>query len=163
VAFFISAPNTPARETAAGFFMQTRNYAAQMLLVGFCKHWKMATVYGAIGSSTDEVAEVNALAEFMPMHAWQLNTPVRAYIAAQWPKLSEWLLANDGNPKKLLTVIPQIERLKSKAVHASKLNADDVKEAAKDRAAARNIHASNRLARSQQLSTQRGAWNVCKA
>lgn len=143
--------------------MQTKNYAAQMLLVGFCKHWKMATVYDAIGARGDEIAQVHSLAEFMPMFGWQLHTPVSAYIAAQWPKLSKWLLTNEDDPKKLLTVIPQIERLKSRDVHAVKIGAEDVAEASKSRKDQRAVHVANRAARAQQLSTQRGAWNVCKA
>lgn len=154
-----------ATSNSRRFFMPTKNRSAQMLLVGFQKHWLMETVVDAIGAprKTDkDVAELNFAAPFMPVCFWQLKTPARAYIAAQWPKLSAWLIANSGNPEKLLTVIPQIERLSAKAVHAEKINQEDVKSAAYERIKNRQIHASNAIARDIQKSTQRGAWNVCK-
>ena len=146
--------------------MQTKNYAAQMLLVGFQRSWLMSVVFDAIGSKYENDSDVNglhAIAPFMPCAKWQLKTPVRAYIASQWPKLSGWLIANSDKPEKLLTVIPQIERLTAKATHATRLTDDDKKEGKIIRRDARQVSGSNSIAKSIQLSTQRSAWNTCKA
>jgi len=137
-----------------------------MLLVGFQRSWPMSTVFDAIGSKHEndsDINDVHTLAPFMPCAKWQLKTPVRAYIAAQWPKLSAWLIANSDKPEKLLTVIPQIERLTAKATHATRLSDDDKKEGAAIRRDARQVSGSNAIAKSIQLSTQRSAWNTCKA
>lgn len=137
-----------------------------MLLVGFQKSWLMETVFDAIGSThknDSDVNDVHTMAPFMPCAKWQLKTPVRAYIASQWPKLSAWLIANSDKPEKLLAVVPQIERLTSKTTHAKRISDDDIKEGAQIRRDARQVSRSNAIARSIQLSTQRSAWNVCKA
>lgn len=146
--------------------MKTKNYSAQMLLVGFHKSWLMSTVFDASGFSRDSESDIHfarEVAPFLPSEVWQLKTPVRAYVAAQWPKLSEWLIRNGSDKSKMLSVIPQIEKLKSKSTHAKMLDIDDVREASRHRAKSRQIHASNAIARSIQESTQRGAWNTCKA
>ena len=141
---------------------KTRQMAAMMLVRGFTHHWKMQQVKDAIGGVDAE--ESHAIAEFLPPYdaRYLYRTPVRAYIAANWPKLNTYLLANEKNTDSLLRIIPQVEKLQFKGKCGVGLSSSDRREVKKDREELRRVSAANNAARRQQLSTQRGAWNVCK-
>lgn len=111
-------------------------------------------------------AVVHEIAPFLPADGWAYTgngTPVRAHVSANWPKLFGYLDRNAGNVPALLAAIPKIEALKCRGLKSSYLSKDDQKAGRRVRLDAMRVGAANRAARTQQLSTQRGAWGVCKA
>lgn len=145
----------------------TKEQAAALLLLGFLRSQRIMDVYFAMGVKVnDDVALDNAHQEFQfmpPTSAFSLKTPVRAYVMQQWPKLGNWLLQNERDHKKVSSIIEQVARLRfNNERRPSFLSKDDKLEGAKTRREAAIVSASNNAARKQQLSTQRGAWNVCK-
>ncbi len=141
----------------------TKNQAAQMLLVGFCKSWLMSTVISSLNPNHDLTTdEMRKIAPFLPLFDWQYRTPTRAYVAAQWPNLNNWLIRNESDKGKLLTIVSQIENLVSKDKHAQRLTEDDKKEQRSNMVKIRRVAVGSQLAREQRKSHGRSAWNVCK-
>ena len=143
---------------------------AEMLVVGFCKCWTMGRVIGSSGvsvKSQDDATALHAAVPFMPNSFWVYHSkfggaPVRAVVGAEWPSLGKFLDANIGRPEKLLSCVPQIKRLRFRGAARHILSSADQKEGAATMKDARQVAVSNRAARTQQLSTQRGAWHVVK-
>lgn len=140
---------------------------SEMLIVGFVKDWPMHKVVavcgGVEGQAWKETDSIHEAAPFMPADSYQYNSPVRAYIAAEWPKLADWLCRHEREGAKALQVAPQVRRLVSKGRRHRHVVADaGYREIAASRREARNTLTANAAARKQQLSHQRGAWNVCK-
>lgn len=146
-----------------------QNRAAQMLLVGFCKHWSMSTVANAVGhinlTDNDNCARLHERAPCLPSDWFEYRRPARAFVLSQWPKLGAYLLKHENDRAKVLALIPQVERLTCKAgvgratsLHSSR----DRYEAEKARREARIQRIDYELSRTAYKSNQRNAWNVCK-
>ena len=146
--------------------MTTPHRFAEMLVVGFVKHWRLSTVADAAGMpcvEADECEAIHAVAPFMPPGWVSYRRPVRAYIAGEWPKLSAHLLAHAAEPAKLLATVPQIERLTlSGRGPASNLSQEDRAEAAKLSRQRRNQRGDAAITGRAYESTLRGAWGTCK-
>jgi len=145
---------------------------AEMLIVGFAKCWTLAKVASIVGHDevwSDDSEELHRMCPFMPAEAWRYRkfkgvTPVRAFVATQWPKLAAYLIANEKKPERLLLAAEQVMRLKCKTKKLeSGLSDEDIRDGRKNRQELRRVETANKAAREQQLSTQRGAWSTCKA
>lgn len=142
--------------------------AALWLLVGFKRSWSLWQVVSALGfeSPEDDVEamEIHRKVPFFPIEAWGYRrTPVRAFVAAQFPKLADHLIATEGKSELWADLVPEVCKLKAKGSRGvGFLNRDDAKVMKKTREDLRSVTTANRAARKQQLSTQRGAWKVCK-
>ena len=146
--------------------MTTRNRFAQMLVVGFHKHWFLSTVAAAAGMPCIEAEEcqaIQAVAPFMP-DAWvHYRRPVRAFVAGEWPKLSAYLLAHEKDVGKLLATVPQIERLTASGREpASNLSRQDRKEAGLHSKRLRHQKIDSAITGRAYESNLRGAWSTCK-
>lgn len=143
---------------------------ATWLLVGWRRHWLLRQVLHAVGieipRTQDEAFAIHARFGFMSGLLWDYAgrgaCPVRALVASEWPELSKHLLANDQRPEKLAACVQQIQQLKWVGKQRRVTSSADQKEFAKTRQELRRVTTSNRAARKQQESTQRGAWTVCK-
>lgn len=139
---------------------------AKWMLVGFKRGWTWREIANSVGIDPYVEAERMALCEsakFVPSNVFVYVKPVRAHIKEQWPKLYEFMLRNESNQIKLLGLVPQICKLRTKVVACEgMLSKDDKKEARINRKHISMKEAANAAARRQQLSTQRSAWNVCK-
>lgn len=146
---------------------EIRREGALMMIVGFQKSWCVWQVVARLGvervSHAQDVA-LHEIAPFFPDTNGVYDMPVRAYIAAQWPKLFAFLDLHASEPDRLIATGPQIERLTYRAERKSLgyLSKADKKEGSAARVALLQAETANRCARRQQLSTQRSAWNVCK-
>ena len=140
--------------------------AAEMLLVGFVKAWRLCDVAAAVGVDSmdaDQIVRLAASCPFLPSTTYNYKRPVRACVVSEWPKLADYLMRNEGSAAKVLAVVPQLKKLKaSNATPVSLLSRDDKNYAAKTRREYKQTATANEAARKQQASTQRGAWNVCK-
>lgn len=139
-----------------------------MLLVGFCKHWLMSTVASAVEpsdlSDDDECVLLHKRAPCLPSNKFEYRRPARAFVISHWPKLGAYLLKHEKDHEKVLALIPQVERLTWKPGVKTKLHsATDLNDAKKTQRAAKVQQADYRLSRDVFKTTQRSAWNVCKA
>lgn len=135
---------------------------AEWLVIGFKRCMMIKEVMIAAGANDMQIDELHQLAQFMPENAWAINMPVRAYVEAEWPKLAAFLVKNEGNPEKMLSVVPQIMRLKSRGNHGSRRSKEDAAELRQTKRSCLAESASYRMSRDAQKSTQRGAWTTCK-
>ncbi len=146
--------------------LEQHDKAAEMLLIGFVKAWRLCDVAAAVGVDSLDAEQVSRLAAscpFLPSVTYSYKRPVRAFVVSEWPKLAEYLMRNEGSAEKVLSVVPQVKKLKaSNAKPTSLLSSDDKNFGAKTRREYKLTAAANEAARKQQKSTQRGAWNVCK-
>lgn len=139
---------------------------AEMLIVGFQKHWRLLDVLWSIGESCqseEDFKRIHAKHPFLPDNEWLYYRPVRAYVADEWPKLNAFLLRHAGDPEKLLSVSSQVERLKSSCMRGKPIRASadtaEMRKATRDYGRQRLTH---KLSMDAQRSNQRSAWNVCK-
>jgi len=144
-----------------------QNRAAQMLMVGFCKHWLMSTVAQAVEQTDladdDECARLHERARCLPSDWYEYKRPARAFVISQWPKLGAYLLKHEKDTEKVLSLVPQVERLTWKRKEQAQLHSkEDRYEAAKARRDAKVQGIDYELSRSAFKSNQRSAWNVCK-
>ena len=141
--------------------------AAEWLLIGFIKHWRMAEVAEALGvavASDEALAKLAHQCPFLPSSHWQYKRPVRAYVASEWPKLGRWLMDHESNPVRCLTVVPQLMRLSwSGTTKSGYLSAADKAQGSAARKDLSATDAGNRARYAQRKSHGRSAWNVCKA
>ena len=140
-------------------------YAALMLLRAFRQGFRVAAIPDAMGMpcETDEqCSELHRLIPFLPASEWVYRRPVRALVATQWPKLSAYIIKHEGNPEKLIEVIPQIERLVARSECNTATTNNELREFYRTRDNLRQVTTANHAARRQQESTQRSAWNICK-
>lgn len=140
---------------------------AEWLLIGHAKSWPMYRVMEAVGAdnfSEVDRAEAHKVCPAMPPPEayWCYVTPVRAYVRANWPKLSDWLMANEANPQKMMGVLPQVQKLRSKGAQQRADSADRA-EIAKDKAALKKADTAYHMSREAFKTHRRSAWNVCKA
>jgi hypothetical protein len=142
---------------------------AKWLVIGFKRCMAMHQVLAATGVSLpddDSIAGAMRLHDavpFMPADLWDYRTPVRAYVAKQWPKLAAYLDANAERPDKLISAIPQLLKLRARAdSRAEPLTQAEYRDAAMTRTKVRRAATSFHAVREHRLSNQRGAWNVCK-
>jgi len=139
---------------------------AEWLVIGFVKHWRMGQITSALGVDLEDDAamvEFSNAYPFLPSSKWQYRAPVRAFVASQWPKLGEWLLKHESNPVSCLAVVPKIVGLKCSQTNKSTfIDKKDLADGERTRLAMKITKASNAARRTQRLSSQRGAWNVCK-
>jgi hypothetical protein len=143
---------------------------AGFLVVGFTKAWPMHAVLSAAGldpvEKHEDAAATHGRYKFMPLDLWRYKgrgNGAREYVYAEFPKLAAFLTANAKKPERLVASIPQVVRLAAKGgAHISRLSKEDRAEMNKIKREAKAVAVSNEAARKQQLSTQRGAWNVCK-
>lgn len=143
--------------------------AAEFLVVAWCKEWTLGEYLDAISEESVQHAlsggRLDGLREHFPwltvnFHAYSRGT--REYVAAAFPKLSEWLWRQKDDVSRLKAA-PQIERLKSPKVLRGYVNAEDRKELKDSYAALRQSSSSYRMSRDSFKTHQRSAWNVCKA
>lgn len=144
-----------------------QNRAAQMLLVGFCKHWLMSTVAQAVEqidlADDDDCVRMHERAPCLPANWYEYRRPARAFVLSQWPKLGAYLLKHEADPEKVLALIPQVERLMWKPGVRTQLHSrEDLTAAKKAQRKAKLQQADYRLSRDVFKTTQRSAWNVCK-
>lgn len=149
-----------------------RKMAANMLVVGFVKCWPLAKLAVSLGYEHMEDAdsvELHKMCPFLPPEAWKYRwmkgrTQIRAFVDVQYPSLAAFLLANERKPERLAGVAEQVMRLAYRPSRKANSKFSDAERmefnAAKKEL--RRVETANRAARRQQLSTQRGAWNVCK-
>lgn len=151
--------------------MRNQREIAEFLVVGYVQCWsmdKLAAVIGLDIRAADEAAfhELAKAAPFLSANKWRYlkRTPVRAFIETQYPKLARHLDANNKDPAKLLACAPQVMMLRcNEQKYAEIRSVEDRKEGAAIQKDAYRVAEANRIARTIQKSTQRGAWNVCKA
>ena len=140
-----------------------------MLIVAFVKFHPLSWVAQMVGLDTnnddDRQAFFSACQWAPPGTKFIYRMQARAYIEDQFPRLASFLRAHSGDPTKLLSVAAEVIRLKhdpSLGYHNIH-SASDRAEARRALRACRQTIASNTIAADIQRSTQRGAWNVCKA
>lgn len=149
--------------------MRTPKEIAEFLIVGYVQCWslsKLAAIAGADPRNEFDIAELHKTAPFLSGNVWRYfkATPVRAFVETQYPKLARYLDANRKEPAKLLACAPQVARLVCDETKASeRFTGAERKERSDVMRDAYRVNAANAVARSIQESTQRGAWNVCKA
>lgn len=137
---------------------------AQWFVIGFVKAWTLAEVLEACGVKVDtkNFKDVPGAVPFWPS-TWFPTTPVRSVVAADYPKLNDFLLANADKPQKLAATIPQVARLKRKDNARNVLNNEDeryeVRTGPRDM---KRAEAGRAAMRDQRKSGGRSAWNVCK-
>jgi hypothetical protein len=147
-----SASSQPAPETLATW-----------LLIGFKRGQNLREVLWACGFSKDvDFADLHERFPFMPAAAWRYSRPVRAFVAAEWPKLNAFLVANENDPEKMARLPAQLVRLVSVSAHMPRQSKADAVERAKDKRDYRAAAASYGLSRDAFKSNRRSAWNVCK-
>lgn len=140
-----------------------------MLIVAFVKCHTLSWVAQMVGLDSNKDDDRQAFASACqwapPGTKFAYRMQARAYVEDQFPRLASFLRANSGDPTKLLSVAAEVMRLK----HDPSLGYRNI-HSASDRAEAkralrhcRQTIASNAIATDIQRSTQRGAWNVCKA
>jgi hypothetical protein len=144
-----------------------QNRAAQMLLVGFCKHWLVGTAAQAVEqvdlSDDAECVKLHERAPCLPANRYEYRRPARAFVLSQWPKLGAYLLKHEKDPEKVLALIPQVEKLMWKPNVRTQLHSrEDRTAAAKAQREAKVQQADYRLSRDVFKTAQRSAWNVCK-
>lgn len=147
--------------------LQQHDKAAEWLLIGFVKCWRMWQVASAIGVDTNSKEQMEALcaaAPFMPPDDRQnYARPVRAFVAAEWPKLADWLLKHESNPDAISRAAEQVKRLKAKGVRGCVRSKDDIREQRQTKKDLRAATTSYREHRSAFKTHGRSAWNTCKA
>ena len=145
-----------------------RRHVAGMLVVGFVRCWSVRTLCAAVPvvvKTADDAETLHGRCRFMPKDLWRYlgKSGVREFVAAEYPKLHAFLSANSKKPDRLLGVVPQIIKLRSRGAHIKRLSDEDIKDGNRVRRDAIAVRVSNEAARAQQLSTQRSSWNTCKA
>lgn len=144
---------------------------AEWLILAFTRCWTLRVMVHAAGLPCETEADVQRLSQeypFLPTEAWRYFTrggggAVRATIASEWPKLFTFLDRHRGDPEKLLSVTKKVSELRYLAKRRQgALSAADRRELDRDKHELRRVTTANRAARAQQMSNQRGAWNVCK-
>lgn len=144
--------------------------AAKWFVVGFTKCWSWYELVSALGLSIQSREDAEALHAAMPFmppqwhhyEAGRRQRPIRAVVAACAPRLHAYLDMHHGKPEKLLAAIPGILKLDIAGRRMAATSEADKKEQRKAIESLKRVEAANKAARRQQLSTQRGAWNVCK-
>lgn len=136
---------------------------AEWLVIGFKRAWLMKDVLSAAGLFNQDIAALHEQFRFMPPDAHSLNRPVRAFVAAEWPKLNAFLCTHEADAQKMLSVIPQIVKLKAKGVRGMVRSVADQREQTKTKKEWRAHSTSSRLSLAAFRSNQRSAWGVCKA
>lgn len=134
---------------------------AEWLIIGFKRAWTLRDVYAAIGSDSEPCEDVHERHRFMPPNNYSINRPVRAFFAAEWPKLNAFLCKHEGDAAKMLSVIPQMVRLTAKGARGEVRAAADVIDMRKERKESRAVTQSYRLSRAA-FKTHGADWNVCK-
>jgi hypothetical protein len=151
--------------------MYDQNRIAQMLVVGFVKGWDLRTVLNAGTSKsfsyTDEEwpAEVHKACQFMPSGSpFVYKQQTSQYVCAQFPRLGAFLMKHLKTPEKLLSVVPQIERLKfDDTIKVSMRTRAELSEQQRINNGLKSKRAGNRASWASHNSHSRSAWNVCKA
>lgn len=135
---------------------------AEWLLIGFKRAWLMKDVYVAAGLGGEDCAAVHERHRFMPPDNFSINRPVRAFFAAEWPKLNAFLCKHEADAAKVLSVIPQLERLTAKGNRGEVRGVRDILDMRQERRELRAVSKSYGLSRDAFKTNQRSAWNVCK-
>jgi hypothetical protein len=145
---------------------ELRQKTAEWMIVGFVKAKDMIWVAAAVGLNGNREEEIRKWHEVCPFApGWgkmQNRSPVRAYFASEFPKLSEWLIAHEKDAAKLMSVAPQLMRLTSKGAKGRSISAEDGREVRKARKEMRHTTTVYRASRDAFKTHQRSAWNVCK-
>ena len=138
---------------------------AQLLIVG-AKRFKNMLWLASVSEITLDKNGVDHGLTFLPTDYFEWlghgggSPPISAVVAAEWPKLAAYIESHEGD--KLLNCASQVLRLQYRCKKRGALKADEYREIEKTRRDGRRVDAANKAARTQQLSTQRGAWTVCK-
>lgn len=147
-----------------------RRHVAGMLIVGFQRCWTFATLVSAIPvqiEGDEDAVALHSRCEFMPprWHFYRRDRKakqVREFVATEFPKLSAFLIANRGKPDRLLALVPEVAKLRSKGTRSIRLTREETNEMAKIRRNNAAASAAKSVLRHQRESNQRGAWNTCK-
>lgn len=135
---------------------------AEWLVIGFKRAWRMRDVYVAACLGDEDCAAVHERHRFMPPNNYSINRPVRAFFAAEWPKLNAFLCKHEADPAKLLSVVPQLVRLTARGNRGEVRAARDILDMRNERKQARAVSKSYSLSRDAFKTNQRSAWSVCK-
>ena len=141
---------------------------ARLLILGYLKHRSMLWLAEESGIKMPHRTqrEVHHGIAWLPNDVFDWipvkSREIRPFVSHEWPKLSAYLIANGADAERMERCAHQVVRLRCVGKRIEVRSAADTKDAAASRRNERAIHAANRAARKQQLSTQRGAWNVCK-
>ena len=141
--------------------------AAEFMVVGFKRGWLLKEVAAAIGVDPyddDQRAEMAKACPFMPAEYWHYKRPVRAFVAVEWPRMSDFMLKHEDAPQKLLSVLPALKKSAALGVkHGTKRSKADLAEMRATRRDYRANAISYAASRESFKSNQRSAWGVCKA
>lgn len=135
---------------------------AEWLIVGFKRGWKLRDVYVASGLSDVPCEVVHERYQFMPPDNFSISRPVRAFFAAEWPKLNTFLCNHEGDAQKMLSVVPQLVRLVAKGKRGEVRGPRDILDMRKERKTSRAVSTSYGISRDAFKTHQRSAWSVCK-
>lgn len=145
--------------------MKSSDELAKMLIYGFVKNWSMKTFAQAVGveiNTAEKCKAAHEIAAFLPVDMWPYSAPCRAFVAANYPSLSAYLIKHETEPAKLLAVSSQLVRLKCLDKHGEKFNDEDKAEQKRERKIYRRAAFGAAAYTASKNSQQRGAWTVCK-
>jgi len=142
---------------------------AKWLCVGFKRCMTMGQVMDALGldfrnGATD--VEMHEHYGFWPTPGrWMHPTPVRAFFAANFPRLADYMDRNVKDPEKFVRVIPQLVKLKIKgeSLRGTVLSQRERYEVNATKKKVRAATTTTRAIRDQRNSTSRSAWSTCKS
>jgi hypothetical protein len=158
-------------DASVGEAMKPEHEIAALLVVAFKQHHSMLWLAINAGIELPDGERVGHGIAWLPENTFAFTghgkgrPPVRAYVARQWPNLSNWLIDHVAtmDAEGLRKIAQQIMRLKYKdGKPAGGLTADERKDIKATKKDAYRVRMANKVARSIQESTQRGAWNVVK-
>lgn len=145
--------------------MFSQEKAAEFFVKAWCQNMTLLDVLRATtetahkGRWLNEHEAVECHQEFpwMPaaLHCYISGRYVKAHVADNFPKLSEWLWKQSSNEKRMRCA-PQVQRLRDKKIIAKTDHPPRL-----DKDYARTMFTVS-VVRDIQKSTQRSAWNVCK-
>jgi hypothetical protein len=143
---------------------------AAALVQGFVKCGTMNIalyIAGIKGVHSDEEAlELHAQFPFLPGCKWtyagKYGTPIRAFIAAEWPKLADYIDAHSNDEAKLAKLPSQIIKLTCKDKQRERLSKEDKAVAARNHRTIVKSEAGIEAARRQRESQSGAAWKTCK-
>jgi hypothetical protein len=141
---------------------------AEAVVDAFVRSWGVLDILSRLGcgSVDDEeaAAAIHAQFPFMPGDIWayRKNTPVRALVASEWPKLSEYLYRYSKDAERLAKVVPQVMRLVCTDKERQVRTTAEYRENYKLNTKVRNQRTVRDLTTVQRESHGRSAWHVCK-
>ena len=133
--------------------------AAEWLVVGFVKCWGFKMLDIQIMQNTGKHSNEYAFLPDSPY--WRGNSPVRAYVAQNFPKLNDFLIK--ATPQQQIAVAEKICSLKCKGDRPKgALNKSEYAEVYKDKKEAMAETESFKLSRESFKRSSGTDWKTCK-